>query len=506
LGDILKTLRKISSILELFKHLGLSDQVLKAISELGFETPSEIQERAIPHLLKEDRDFIGLAQTGTGKTAAFGLPLLERIDTTLPYTQALILAPTRELGQQIAKQLVFFAKFMPKVNILPVYGGASISTQIRALKKPQHIIIATPGRLIDLSKRKAVKLGDIKYLILDEADEMLNMGFQEEIDEILNYTPEEKLTWLFSATMPKEMVRIVNQYMDNPLEVKLNRKNVVNANIDHQFVLVKHSDKTAALTRFLDSDKSIRGVVFCRTRRDTQELADELLQRNYKADALHGDLSQRLRDRVMNRFRTNDIQILVATDVAARGIDVNDLTHVFHFALPDDLAYYTHRSGRTARAGKKGISLIFTSKRERSRIDYLSKRLGISFTKTLVPTSADIFQQRITNWALDILEKKAKNKVSQEILEQVNLLFSNLSKEELTAKLLTAELERLNLDSHSDLNEQPGKTKPHGFRKPKPKGQYFKKGKSFNKRGGPHPAERRKAKKKHKNKGSGKKY
>jgi ATP-dependent RNA helicase DeaD len=437
-----------------FNHLGLSNQVLKVLSELGFETPSEIQDRAIPHLLLEDRDFIGLAQTGTGKTAAFGLPLIERIDPALPFTQALILAPTRELGQQIAKQLAVFGKYHSKINSLAVYGGSSIATQIKALRKPQHIIIATPGRLIDLSRRKAVDLSKLRFLVLDEADEMLNMGFQEEIDKILAYTPAEKLTWLFSATMSREMNKIVNNYMDNPIEVKLSRKNEVNTNIVHQFALVRQSDKPEALIRFIDANPGMRGVVFCRTRRDTQELADELLKRHYKADALHGDLSQQQRDRVMNRFRIDDFQMLIATDVAARGIDVNDLTHVFHFALPDDLSYYTHRSGRTARAGKSGVSIVFANRRERGRIDRLAKQLGISFEKTYVPSASEIQGQRIEHWCFEILEQKVKGVVSPKLLDHATLLFGNLTKEELTAKLLAAELEKLNLNN-KDLNERP---------------------------------------------------
>lgn len=460
-----------------FNHLGLSNQVLKVLSELGFETPSEIQERAIPHLLLEDRDFIGLAQTGTGKTAAFGLPLIERIDPALPFTQALILAPTRELGQQIAKQLTVFGKYHPKINILAVYGGSSIATQMKALRRPQHIIIATPGRLIDLSRRKAVDLGQLNFLVLDEADEMLNMGFQEEIDKILAYTPAEKLTWLFSATMSREMNKIVNNYMDNPIEVKLSRRNEVNTNIAHQFALVRQSDKPEALIRFIDANPGMRGVVFCRTRRDTQQLADELLKRHYKADALHGDLSQQQRDRVMGRFRTDSFQMLIATDVAARGIDVNDLTHVFHFALPDDLSYYTHRSGRTARAGKSGVSVVFANRRERSRIDRLAKQLDISFEKIYVPSASDIQGQRIEHWCIEILGQTVKGRVHPKLLDQANILFGNLTKEELTAKLIALELEKLNLNN-KDLNERPSKS--NQGRKSKP--SYNRSGKkSFNK-------------------------
>jgi len=350
--------------LSTFKELGLSEEILRRLEEMEFHTPSDIQRESIPQLLEGDRDFIGLAQTGTGKTAAFGLPLLEMVDPKERHTQGLVLAPTRELGRQIAEQLGKFSKYMKGLKVLPVYGGAAIVNQIKDLKKPTHIIIATPGRLIDLIKRKAVKLDQLEFLVLDEADEMVSMGFKEELDEILSYTPETKQTWLFSATMAKEIKRIVDKYMDDPIEVKINSEDKVNKNIKHQFAVTRNSDKTEALTRMLDMDADMRGVVFCRTRRDTQELAESLLKKGYAADALHGDLSQQQRDRVMGRFKKHALQVLIATDVAARGIDVDDLTHVFHFNLPDEDAYYTHRSGRTARAGKKGISMAFIGAKE----------------------------------------------------------------------------------------------------------------------------------------------
>ncbi|MEO1385315.1 MAG: DEAD/DEAH box helicase, partial [Bacteroidota bacterium] len=353
--------------------------------------------------MEGDQDFIGLAQTGTGKTAAFGLPLLERIDPNAKHTQALILAPTRELGQQIAQQLGHFSKYLDRLNVLAVYGGANIMTQINALKRPQHVIIATPGRLIDLIKRKAVRLDRLEYLILDEADEMLTMGFKEEVDRILSYTPEERNIWLFSATMSADITRIVRTYMENPFEVKLNTRNEVNANISHQFAVVRRSDKLEALVRFLDVNPEMRGVVFCRTKRDTQNLAEDLLKKDYKADALHGDLSQHQRDRVMGRFKNHELQVLIATDVAARGIDVNDLTHVFHFSLPDDLSYYTHRSGRTARAGKKGTSIAFVNGREKYRVGHISKSLGISFEQVMIPSAEEIYDMRIKNWAEKIM-------------------------------------------------------------------------------------------------------
>lgn len=426
---------------------------MKAITELGFEQPSEIQAAAIPYLIQGYNDLIGLAQTGTGKTAAFGLPLLERIDPSLPHTQALILAPTRELGQQIAGQMDLFSKYQGKVNVLAVYGGAPIGQQMRSLRKPQHIIIATPGRLIDLIQREAVSLENLQFLVLDEADEMLNMGFKQELDKILSYTPSDKLVWLFSATMSREIQRIVKKYMDDPVEVKLNTHQEVNVNIEHQFALVRQAHKTEALTRFLDVDPDIRGVVFCRTRRDTQSLADHLVKKNYRADALHGDLSQNQRDAVMKRFKMHDLQVLVATDIAARGIDVDDLTHVFHFSLPEDMAYYTHRSGRTARAGKQGTSLAFINGREKGKINQLTRELDISFTKVMVPAAEEIYANRIETWCHQILATKTRGRLDKQLLEKAELLFGNLSKEELIAKVLMHEMEKVNLDGAGDLND-----------------------------------------------------
>ncbi len=440
--------------MEAFKKLGLSEEILKTLAELGFETPTEIQKLAIPRLLSEHRDMIGLAQTGTGKTAAFGLPLLEHIDRDNNATQGLILAPTRELGKQIAEQLAIFSKYQDKLNVLPVYGGAAISGQIRALKKPQHVIIATPGRLIDLIKRKAVKLFELKFLILDEADEMLNMGFKDELDEILQYTPDDKLTWLFSATMPSTIKKIVKKYMDDPIDIRVNTKNEVNTNITHQYIAVKQANKTEALIRFLDMNENMRGVVFCRTKRDTQNLAETLLKRNYKADALHGDLSQVQRDRVMGRFKKKELHVLIATDVAARGIDVDDLSHVFHYTLPDDAAYYTHRSGRTARAGKDGISISFINGREGGKIRRLEKQLGITIEKILVPEASAIADVRIRNYCQQLLKTKAKSLKGTPIYEMAMEVLEKLSREDLISKLLKQELDTLNLDSDSDLNDK----------------------------------------------------
>jgi len=475
-----------------FKELGLSDEILKVLEELGFEKPTDIQAESIPLLLEKNKDLIGLAQTGTGKTAAFGLPLLERIDPDNKAIQALVLAPTRELGQQIAEQLHTFSKYQSKVSVLAVYGGAAIVNQIKALRKPQQVIIATPGRLIDLIKRKSVKLDQLQYLVLDEADEMLNMGFKEEIDKILSYTPDDKLTWLFSATMPDEIKRIVKKYMDQPIEVKVNTKNEVNANIEHQYIVVRRRDKEEALLRILDGDPDIRGVVFCRTRLDTQDLAEFLMRRKYRADALHGDMSQAQRDKVMKRFKAKSLQVLIATDVAARGIDVNDLTHVFHYTLPDQNAYYTHRSGRTARAGKKGVSIAFIGSNDQYKIKMLQKKLGIKFTGVDIPSAADIVSKAVEKWGQEVLDTKTKGRLDDELIEKANILFGNLSKEELTAKILMYELQKLNVGSDRDLNDklkQRGEgggrsERGRGGRRSGGRGNYKGKKKSYGRSGG----------------------
>jgi ATP-dependent RNA helicase DeaD len=426
-----------------FKQLGISAPILKAIAELGFEKATEIQEQSIPALITDRRDFIGLAQTGTGKTAAFGLPLIEQLDSSAGHTQALILAPTRELGKQIAEQLKQFSKYAERLNMIAVYGGAPISKQMKELRKPQHIIIATPGRLLDLIRRKSIQLDKIDFVVLDEADEMLNMGFKEDIDKILSFTPENKNTWLFSATMPGEIRRIVKKYMKDPLEVKVNTDNEVNANIEHRYVVVNPKNKAEALMRFFDAYPDMRSLVFCRTRRDTQELADLLVKSGHSADSLHGDLSQGQRDRVMSNFRNHKVKTLVATDVAARGIDVDDITHVFHHTLSDETAYYTHRSGRTARAGKEGLSIAFVGQRDKNRVKRLEKSLEINFKPIDIPHGTDILETRLTEWAKSVLEARPKKEVPEELLDHVNLLFANLTKEELTAKLLALELEEV---------------------------------------------------------------
>tara|TARA_B100000678_G_C18218534_1_gene506244 strand:+ start:147 stop:1856 length:1710 start_codon:yes stop_codon:yes gene_type:complete len=426
-----------------FKALGLSHGVLTALESMGFEQPTPIQEQTIPILLADQSDFIGLAQTGTGKTAAFGLPLMELLEFDDRNTQALILAPTRELAQQIASQLDSFSQNLGKLKTVCVYGGASISTQISQLKRGAQIIVATPGRLIDLAERKAVHLDQLRYLILDEADEMLNMGFKEALDQILSFTPEDKLTWLFSATMPAEIRRIVKSYMHDPKEVKVNVAQRVNENIDHQFVITKASEKPAVLKRFLDFDMDLYGVIFCRTKRDTQSLAEILVEAGYPAEPLHGDLSQAQRDAVMKRFRSGMLRVLVATDVAARGIDVNNLTHVIHYALPNDAEYYTHRSGRTARAGRTGISLSLITKADRRKISYLESKLGITFNKAHIPNMEEISANRIARWAESLASFEADFKLPKEAINQAYAHLADFSREELIEKLVGRELSHL---------------------------------------------------------------
>jgi ATP-dependent RNA helicase DeaD len=441
--------------LKSFSELGLSKPLMQVLPELGFEKPSPIQEQSIPLLNDKAQDFIGLAQTGTGKTAAFGLPLLDWINPDQKDTQALILAPTRELGQQIAGQLSIFAKYLPKIQIQSVYGGASIVVQMKDIKRrtPQ-IVIATPGRLLDLMRRKVLDLSTIKFVVLDEADEMLNMGFKEDLDDILAYTGDSKNTWLFSATMPKEIRHIVKSYMSNPVEVKVSTGNQVNENIEHQYAVVKSSDKFEGLKRVLDVEKGFRGVIFCRTRIKTQQLADDLNKSGYQSEALHGDLSQAQRDRVMKRFKNHTLQVLVATDVAARGIDVNDLTHVIHYALPDDPSYYTHRSGRTARAGKKGISLSLLTNRDIRKLDNLEKSLKLKIDKISIPSVDDILNIRLNSWAKHLIELPVKKELNGKLLTDIQMLLGSMSFEELVEKLVSQEIEALNYSkSRKNLNE-----------------------------------------------------
>ncbi len=444
--------------LSTFSNLGLSNPLIDVLNNLGFTTPTPVQEQAIPLLLSDTPiDFIGLAQTGTGKTAAFGLPLIDLIDSDNRSVQALILAPTRELVQQTAKQVAQFAKGVKGVNVEVVCGGAAITNQISALRKPTQIVIATPGRLIDLIKRKAIKLDQVQYVVLDEADEMLNMGFKEDIDQILSFTPEKRVTWLFSATMPKEIRRIVTKYMKTPVEVSVNSKEQSNKDITHKYVITKSSNKVPAIRRFMDIQSDMRGVLFCRTKRETQQIADDLGHLGYGVEALHGDLSQGQRDAVMKRFKTRSMQLLIATDVAARGIDVNDLTHVMHHTLPDQLESYTHRSGRTGRAGKKGTSIAFITPREGRRISEIEKRINIKFEKIEVPALEELKSTRINNWASLIINTTVDVQ-AESILNKLNGQFEHLDKDDILKRLITTQLDHLMIQGggQSDLNEASG--------------------------------------------------
>lgn len=429
--------------LQSFADLGVTTPLLKAIEELGFEEPMPIQRLVIPHLNKEEGDVVGLAQTGTGKTAAFGLPVLQRIDTTIERPQALIIAPTRELCLQIAGDLADFSKYIDKLRILPVYGGSSIESQIRSLHKGVQVIVATPGRLIDLIKRGEVKLENVNTVILDEADEMLNMGFLEDIEEILSHVPQERKMLMFSATMPKEIEGIARKFMQNPVEFVAGNKNEGAKNVKHIYYMVKAHDKYLALKRIADNAPDIYGLIFCRTRRETQEIADKLIADGYNADCLHGDLSQAQRDLAMKKFRDHVTQLLVATDVAARGLDVDDLTHVINYGLPDDVAVYTHRSGRTGRANKTGVSIAIIHSREKGRLRQIEKKIGKEFEYKKVPTPEHIIEKQIYHLADRIERVAVDDGQIEKFLPGVRKKLEWLSEEDLLKRVLSLEFNRL---------------------------------------------------------------
>lgn len=431
-----------------FEELGITAPLLRAVEELGFEHPMPIQAQIIPVILGltengEGRDVIGLAQTGTGKTAAFGLPLLQNIEIKRAEPQALILAPTRELCLQIASDLQDYAKYLRGIAILPVYGGSSIGSQIGALKRGVHVVVATPGRLIDLMDRGAVSLEKVSTLVLDEADEMLDMGFQEDIETILAGVPENHRTMLFSATMPKPIEEIAKKYLNNPVEITIGHKNEGATNVNHVYYLVHAADKYAALKRIVDFYPNIYGIIFCRTKLETQDIAKNLMDEGYNADALHGDLSQEQRDLVMRKFRTRHLQLLVATDVAARGLDVDDLTHVINYGLPDDLEVYTHRSGRTGRAGKKGTSICIVHIKERRRLAEIEKVIGKQFEKGQIPTTERIIEKQLFNLA-DRLEKvEVKEEEVDKYLDPVLKKLGWLTSEDLIKRIVSMEFNRM---------------------------------------------------------------
>lgn len=426
-----------------FEELGVNPQLLKGIAEMGFESPMPVQEKVIPSLLEGDHDLVALAQTGTGKTAAFGLPVIQRVDTSRRVPQALILAPTRELCLQIAGDMADFSKYVPDLKVLPVYGGSSIESQIRALREGVQIIIATPGRLIDLINRGVVKLGDVHTVVLDEADEMLNMGFVDSINEILEHVPADRKMLMFSATMPAEAAKIAKRYMKNPEEIVIGTKNEGAKNVRHIYYMVNARDKYLALKRIADDAPNIYAIIFCRTRRDTQEIADKLIADGYNADALHGDLSQAQRDMVMKKFRDRVTTMLVATDVAARGLDVDDLTHVINFGLPDDTAVYTHRSGRTGRAGKAGISVAIIHSREKGRLREIERIIGKKFERKEVPTPEHIIEKQLYSLANRIEYVEVPEEEIQRYMPGVMKKLSWLSTEDLLKRVLSLEFNRL---------------------------------------------------------------
>lgn len=428
--------------MEHFTQTGLGENLLKAIEDLGFETPTPVQAEVIPAILDSKDNIIALAQTGTGKTAAFGLPLLQDIDPDSRMPEGLILCPTRELCIQITKDLGNYAKYLKNITICPVYGGADIVKQINRLKDGTHIVVGTPGRVLDLIGRKVLKVQELKWLVLDEADEMLNMGFQEDLDNILAETPDTKRTLLFSATMPQGIRKIAEKYMHNPLEITIGKKNVSTENVSHEYYMVHAKDRYLALKRIADIHPGIYSIVFCRTRQETKEVAEKLIQDGYNADALHGDLSQAQRDHVMNRFRNNTLQMLVATDVAARGLDVSDLTHVINYNLPDDQDAYIHRSGRTGRAGKLGVSISIIHTREMGRIKELERITGARFSRKMVPSGKEICEKQLFH----LVDKMEHSEVNEEQIEQfLTVIYKKLewlSREDLIKKFVSLEFNR----------------------------------------------------------------
>lgn len=444
-----------------FEQLGLNEALINAIADMGFEEPSEVQEKAIPVLLEQDTDMVALAQTGTGKTAAFGFPMIQKIDVQSKRTQGLILSPTRELCLQIAQELKLYSKYIKRLNVAAIYGGASISSQASEIKRGAQIVVATPGRMKDMISRGMVDITNIEYCVLDEADEMLNMGFYEDITDILSHTPDEKSTWLFSATMPKEVSRIAKKFMSQPFEITVGTKNSGAQNVQHEYYLVSGRDRYAALKRLADANPDIFSVVFCRTKRDTQKVAEKLIEDGYNAGALHGDLSQNQRDIVMKAFRSNQIQMLVATDVAARGIDVDDVTHVINYQLPDETETYTHRSGRTGRAGKSGISMVIITKSELKKIRAIERIIKQEFDAKKIPDAAEICEIQLYHLASKIKNTEVHDEV-EGFLPAVKDVLEGLDREELIKKMVSVEFSRFAnyYNKTQDLNQPSGNSAP----------------------------------------------
>ncbi|MFY9243993.1 MAG: DEAD/DEAH box helicase [Polaribacter sp.] len=438
-----------------FKELGLKEPIIKALTDLGYEKPTVIQEKAIPQIITSKTDLKAFAQTGTGKTAAFSLPILQLANDDSKETQAIILSPTRELAVQIGNNIQEFSKYLPKLKVVTVYGGSSIEEQIRALKRGAQIVVGTPGRTVDLINRRALKLGNVEWLVLDEADEMLNMGFKEELDSILKATPDTKQTLLFSATFPQEVESIARNYMTKPIEVTSGEKNQGSDNVSHEFYGVTERTRYPALKRIADLNPDIYGIIFCRTRRETQEVADNLIKDGYNADALHGDLSQAQRDSVMGKFRAKTVQLLVATDVAARGLDVDNLTHIINHKLPDQIENYNHRSGRTGRAGNKGISIVLVNNKEKGKLKVIERIIKQEFVETKVPSGQEIVQNQL----MHLIDKVNKTEVNEseikDFLPSIYKKLEDLSREELIKKFVSLEFNTMlaYYENSKDLND-----------------------------------------------------
>lgn len=451
-----------------FEALGLNQSLLNAISDLGFENPSEVQEKSIPILLDGETDLVALAQTGTGKTAAFGFPLIQKIDPSSKTTQGLILSPTRELCLQITHEMVHYAKYEKGVNIVAIYGGASITDQARQIKRGAQIVVATPGRIKDMIGRGLVDISKIDYCILDEADEMLNMGFFEDIQDILSNTPKEKSTWLFSATMPREVSIIAKKFMRSPKEITVGTKNSGANTVQHEYYIVGGRDRYEALKRLADTNPDIFSLVFCRTKRDTQKVAEKLIEDGYNAGALHGDLSQNQRDLVMNSFRKKQIQMLVATDVAARGIDVDDITHVINYQLPDEIETYTHRSGRTGRAGKSGISMVIITRSELRKIKAIESKIQQDFIQKKIPTGMEICEIQLYHLANKIKDTEVNDEVDH-YLPAINEVLKDIDREELIKKIVSVEFTRFfnyynkNKDLHAADSGERGRNRDNDY-------------------------------------------
>ncbi len=467
-----------------FEELGIAPEIWRAIQEMGFEQPMPVQEEVIPQLLANTRDIIALAQTGTGKTAAFGLPVIQKTDLDLHAPQTLILCPTRELCLQIAGDLTDFSKYVDDIKILPVYGGSSIESQIKALRRGVHVIVATPGRLIDLINRKTVSLENVRTVVLDEADEMLHMGFTESIDEILSYVPNNRSMLLFSATMPQEIAKITRKYMSNPMEITIGRKNEGAQNVKHIYFMVHAKDKYLALKRIVDYYPNIYGIVFCRTRKETQEIADKLIQDGYDADSLHGDLSQAQRDYVMNKFRLRNLQLLIATDVAARGLDVDDITHVINFGLPDDYEVYTHSSGRTGRAGKTGSSISIIHTKEKGKVSQIEKLINKKFEYRQVPKGDLICEKQLFNFVDKIEKVKVQEEEIARLLPSVFKKLDWLEKEDIIKRMVSLEFNRL-IDYYQAADEIEEPREQGNRRDERGKGKKYDRGES-----GPKKAEK----------------